>query len=72
MLHPAALSDLNYFDPVALVWTDITHQTVGTAPGGRAGPGFVAAGSALYLFGGHDGRGSFSPFSQRVIAHALV
>jgi N-acetylneuraminic acid mutarotase len=49
------LSDLHCFDPVALVWTDLSAAVAGTAPSARFSHGFTSAGSKLFVFGGNKG-----------------
>ncbi len=62
----ADLADLYSFDPVSLVWTDLTPQSVGHVPTPREFHGLVHApavggtvGSAgvLLVFGGNDKNG---------------
>ena len=48
------LGDLFAFDPRALAWTDLTAQQRGKVPTARYCPGFVAAGSKIYLHSGGD------------------
>ena len=49
------LSDLHSFDPVAMVWTDLSDAAQGTAPTPRCAHGFTSAGAELYVHGGFGG-----------------
>jgi N-acetylneuraminic acid mutarotase len=48
------LSDLHCFDPVALVWTDLSAAVASTAPSARSSHGFTSVGSKLFVFGGNN------------------
>eukprot|EP00961_Rhodomonas_salina_P279616 3777235-Rhodomonas_salina.1 len=45
-------SDLHQYDIPSRVWTDLSSPSAGTTPSARAGMGFAAWNSKLYIFGG--------------------
>ena len=48
------LSDLHVFDPIAMVWTDLSDPASGTPPTARGSHGFTSAVGMLYVHGSLD------------------
>ena len=52
-----ALSDLHAFDPIAVVWTDLTDGAI-SPPSARSMHGFTSAGKRLYVHNGYGYSGT--------------
>ena len=52
------VNDLYQFDPMALVWSSLSGELGGVAPGPRKDFGLAYMGSWLFVFGGYCDAGS--------------
>ncbi len=48
------MNDLFVFDPMQLLWTDLTALATGLAPSPRGGAVFATIAGRFYAFGGWD------------------
>jgi hypothetical protein len=57
------LNDLHMFDPIELLWINLTARIFGVSPSPRELHGFTASGYQLYVYGGWDGKGTHDGFN---------